>query len=101
MSRQVAKASRDPGEAGPSTSSAAAGDVFRSWQSELTVLFLRAGVPAPAAASYAALTLASVEGAMVLSRAEGDLARFDDVVDQLLDHVGPPHAARPPHPAAG
>jgi TetR/AcrR family transcriptional repressor of lmrAB and yxaGH operons len=76
----------------------AARDVFRSWRAELLGLYARAGVPPTRAAAYAGLTVATVEGALVLSRAEGDIALFDDVVDQLVEHVrrDPPDMSRAP-----
>jgi TetR/AcrR family transcriptional repressor of lmrAB and yxaGH operons len=62
----------------------AAGTVFRSWISQLQTLFEKAGVDPAEAPDLAAATLAAVEGAMVLSRATGDVALFDAVVEQLV-----------------
>lgn len=70
-----------------STPGSAARKVFRSWRRELDALFVRAGLSATAAAPLALTTLAAVEGAIVLSRAEGDIALFDQVVEQLVKHV--------------
>ena len=66
---------------------AAAADVFRAWLGELITLFARAGVDAVRAPGLAGITLAAVEGALVLSRATGDLATYDQVVEQLLTYV--------------
>ena len=66
---------------------AAAGEVFRSWISELSALFEQAGLDRRRARSLSVATLASVEGAMVLARATGDVQLFDDVVDRLVEDL--------------
>ena len=71
----------------PSAPHDAAGDVFRAWRGELLALFVQAGVSSTRAAACASLTVAAVEGALVLARAEGDIAVFDDVVEQVVEHV--------------
>ena len=65
----------------------AAAEVFRSWIAELQALFEQAGVERGEAHLLALSTLASVEGAMVLTRATGDLRLFDAVVERLVDQV--------------
>ncbi len=59
-----------------------AGGVFRAWTARLTELLARAGVTD--AASFATLMIAASEGAVVLARAEHDLAPFDAVHRRLL-----------------
>jgi AcrR family transcriptional regulator len=70
--------------AGPGTepSNAAAG-VLRAWRHELEALFATAGVSADRCSSLAALTVATVEGALVLARADVDVATFDAAVTEL------------------
>ncbi len=81
----VAAVTVEAGGAGPPGS--AAGEVFRSWRRELELLFVRAGSADSDAQSLAVLTLAGVEGALVLSRAEDDIAPFDAVVEALVASV--------------
>jgi hypothetical protein len=69
---------------GPSTAAAA---VFGSWRRELAALFATAGVPAARCTALAAVTVATVEGALVLARAEGDVAAFDAAVEELVGLV--------------
>jgi AcrR family transcriptional regulator len=68
--------------------SAAAAEVFRSWRRELELLFAAAGVEADRCASLAVVTVAAVEGALVLARADGDVATFDVAVEELVRLVG-------------
>ena len=63
-----------------------AGGVFRTWTNRLTELLRRAGVADPE--SFATLMIAASEGAVVLARAEHDLAPFDAVHRRLLTVVG-------------
>ncbi|MFX8137362.1 hypothetical protein ABTL00_19230, partial [Acinetobacter baumannii] len=44
--------------------------VFRAWRERLAQLLRRSGLPAAAAKRFATVMIASVEGAVVLSRAE-------------------------------
>jgi hypothetical protein len=69
--------------------SAAAAEVFRSWRRELEDLFAAAGVDAARSASLAVATVATVEGALVLARADGDVATFDTAVEELVRLVTP------------
>jgi AcrR family transcriptional regulator len=69
--------------------SAAAAEVFRSWRRELQELFSTAGVDAARCASLAVATVATVEGALVLARADGDVATFDAAVEELVRLVVP------------
>jgi AcrR family transcriptional regulator len=60
-----------------------AGSVFRAWSARLAELFVAGGRdPAPARA-LATLVIAASEGAVVLARAERDLAPFEAVAAQL------------------
>ena len=68
----------------------AAAKVLRSWRGELVALFVATGASAERAEALALLTLAGVEGALVLARAEGDVAPFDRVVDELVAAVRSP-----------
>jgi AcrR family transcriptional regulator len=69
---------------------AAAAEVFRSWRRELEDLFRAAGVPADRCASLAVATVATVEGALVLARADADVATFDLAVEELVRLVASP-----------
>jgi len=66
--------------------------VFRGWRRSLAELFERGGVEAGEAARFAALLIASCEGAVVMARAERSLDPFELVVTELLAQV-------PGHPA--
>lgn len=65
-------------------SSVAAAQVFSSWRRELEALFATAGVDAGRCPRLAATTVATVEGALVLARADGDVATFDLAVEELV-----------------
>ncbi|MCW2759439.1 MAG: hypothetical protein JWO46_3185 [Nocardioidaceae bacterium] len=59
--------------------------VFRAWRSRLAQLLADGGLDD--AESFAAILIASSEGAVVLARAEQDLAPFDLVSGELLRQV--------------
>ncbi|MEA2613254.1 MAG: TetR/AcrR family transcriptional regulator, lmrAB and yxaGH operons repressor [Chloroflexota bacterium] len=61
--------------------------VFRAWRGRLAELLEQGGLRADDAQRFAALLVASSEGAVVLARAEQSLEPFDLVADQLLDQV--------------
>jgi AcrR family transcriptional regulator len=61
--------------------------VFRTWRGRLAELLEQGGLRADDAQRFAALLVASSEGAVVLARAEQSLEPFDLVADQLLDQV--------------
>lgn len=67
--------------------SARAAAVFRNWRDLLAGLLHQGGLPAPQAGQFAVLLIASVEGAVVLSRAEQSLEPFELVAGQLMDQV--------------
>lgn len=61
-----------------------ASNVFREWRSHLATLFVQGGVEQTTAHGFAALLVASSEGAVVLSRAEQTLEPFELVSEQLI-----------------
>ena len=65
----------------------AAADVLRAWRAELRRLFAIAGVEEEQSARLATLTVATVEGALVLGRADADVGVFDTVVEELVRAV--------------
>jgi TetR/AcrR family transcriptional repressor of lmrAB and yxaGH operons len=67
--------------------------VFRAWRERLAELFRRGGLPADSARRFALVLIASIEGAVVLSRAEQSLEPFEIVAQQLLGEVRRLHGA--------
>lgn len=63
------------------------GNIFRTWTTLLTELFVAGGVPAEAAHRTATMTIAAVEGAVVLSRAQRSREPFDEVAGALVNWV--------------
>ena len=61
--------------------------VFRGWRRSLAGLLEQGGLPATDAARFAALLIASSEGAVVLSRAERSMEPFDLVAGQLVEEI--------------
>lgn len=61
--------------------------VFREWRGQLAELLEHGGMAPERAARFAALLVASSEGAVVLSRAERSMEPFDLVAEHLLDQV--------------
>jgi TetR/AcrR family transcriptional repressor of lmrAB and yxaGH operons len=61
--------------------------VFRTWRRRLAELLEQGGLRASDAERFAAVLVASSEGAVVLARAEQSLEPFDLVAEQLLDQV--------------
>lgn len=61
-----------------------AAGVFRAWSDLLTDLLRRGGAPREEASSFAVMMIASVEGAVALSRAERSLEPFEAVARQLI-----------------
>lgn len=64
-----------------------AGAVFRDWGEMLAGLLVDGGVDSESAPSLALLVIAATEGAVAVSRAEGDLQPFESVATQLLELV--------------
>jgi TetR/AcrR family transcriptional regulator, lmrAB and yxaGH operons repressor len=58
--------------------------VFRSWVAVLANQLETAGIPAQRAAGIAMITLASMEGALILCRAEGDVRPLDETAAELM-----------------
>ncbi|MBC3917123.1 TetR/AcrR family transcriptional regulator [Undibacterium sp. CY18W] len=61
--------------------------VFRTWRTCLADLLKRAGLPDDDARRFAMVLIASVEGAVVLSRAERSLEPFEAVAQQLVEQA--------------
>jgi AcrR family transcriptional regulator len=64
-----------------------AGSIFRAWRERLASLLVDGGCPAAQAPALAALTIAAMEGAVAMARAEADLGPFELAARQLLDVV--------------
>lgn len=62
---------------------AAAAEAFTGWERAVAASLTRTGVPAPEAASFATLTVAALEGALILCRARGDDEPLREVGAQL------------------
>ena len=63
------------------------GSIFRAWRVRLADMLVAGGVGAEEAARFAAMLIAASEGAVVLSRAEQDMAPFDLVASELLEQA--------------
>jgi len=72
-----------------------AGSVFVEWQGAVAGLFEQTGVPPDRAADLALLLLVSVEGALVVCRAERSLEPFDRVSALLVTVASDAGAAAP------
>jgi TetR/AcrR family transcriptional repressor of lmrAB and yxaGH operons len=57
---------------------------FRSWEAVLAGQLEQAGVPAQRARGIAIATLAGMEGALILCRAEGSAQPLDDIAEELM-----------------
>lgn len=64
-------------------------ETFRSWVAVLAGQLAAVGVPADRAAPIALATLAGMEGALILCRAEGSVEPLDAVSSELLRLVTP------------
>lgn len=60
---------------------------FRAWRGRLAVAFRRDGATEAQARRLATLVVASVEGAMILARADRDLAPLTDTAHELEAHL--------------
>jgi AcrR family transcriptional regulator len=67
---------------------ASADEVFKKWQHALALAFERSGAKRKDAVDFAAVCLASVEGAMILGRASGSDEVFNALSRQLKKIVG-------------
>lgn len=61
--------------------------VFRAWRERLTILLVQGGLGQESAHRFAMMLIASVEGAVVLSRAEQSMEPFEAVALHLLEEV--------------
>ncbi|MCU1556352.1 MAG: hypothetical protein JWN09_347 [Microbacteriaceae bacterium] len=61
--------------------------IFRAWRGRLAELFVHGGLGPDEASRFAAILVASSEGAVVLSRAERSMEPFDLVSEQLIEQV--------------
>jgi AcrR family transcriptional regulator len=65
----------------------AAGEAFSSWEREISRAFRRHGVPAARARSIATLLIASIEGGIVLARAQRSTRPLERVAEELRSTV--------------
>jgi AcrR family transcriptional regulator len=73
----------------------AASDAFRAWQQAVRDALVSMAVPAPRADRLAVLMISALEGAVVMARADRDIAPLDTVVAELaplLDSAAKPSA---------
>jgi TetR/AcrR family transcriptional repressor of lmrAB and yxaGH operons len=70
---------------------------FRSWVALLTEQLEAVGVPSDRAKPIALTTLAGMEGALILCRAEGNAKPLDTVAEELM-RLLPPETSRPGPP---
>jgi TetR/AcrR family transcriptional repressor of lmrAB and yxaGH operons len=59
-------------------------ETFRSWESVLAEQLAQAGVPEQRAKGIAIATLAGMEGALILCRAEGTVQPLDEIAQELV-----------------
>jgi TetR/AcrR family transcriptional repressor of lmrAB and yxaGH operons len=59
-------------------------ETFRSWEAVLAEQLEQAGLPARRARGIAVATLAGMEGALILCRAEGNVQPLDDIAEELM-----------------
>ena len=69
------------------TTRRAAADGFKRWEQLLTDALTSAGLPGSRAEATAVMFIASIEGALVLSRAEGTTRPLERTADQLRQHL--------------
>jgi hypothetical protein len=63
---------------------AAVGATFRSWSDLLAGQLVASGLPAQRARTIALAALAGMEGALILCRAERNVAPLDAVAEELM-----------------
>ena len=71
---------------------------FRSWAALLAEQLEAAGVPSRRAKPIARATLASMEGALILCRAEGNVKPLDAVAEELMRLLPPEKSGRRKRP---
>ncbi len=59
-------------------------ETFRSWEAVLAEQLEQADLPARRARGIAVATLAGMEGALILCRAEGNVQPLDDIAEELM-----------------
>jgi TetR/AcrR family transcriptional regulator, lmrAB and yxaGH operons repressor len=59
-------------------------ETFRSWEAVIADQLIDAGIPDRRARGIALATLAGMEGALILCRAEGSVQPLDDVAEELM-----------------
>ena len=59
-------------------------ETFRSWETVLAGQLEQTGIPARRARGISLATLAGMEGALILCRAEGTVQPLDDVAEELM-----------------
>lgn len=64
------------------------GQIFRDWTGILAELLTEAGVPSLRAGSLATLLVAGSEGAVIVARAQRDMAPFEQVAAELQALIG-------------
>lgn len=69
-------------------------ETFRSWMEVLVEQLRAVGVPRPRAAAIALSTVAGMEGALILCRAEGSSAPLETVARELMRLLPPPTTRR-------
>lgn len=84
----LAAAVEEPIDGGGDAARQAAGAAFSAWEQRLTRAFMDEGHAAARAQELATLLIASVEGAVAISRATRDIAAFDRVVQRLQSMLG-------------
>lgn len=65
----------------------AAAQVFRMWAETLSTLLVEGGVPESLGRGTAILLISAAEGAVLVSRAQGEIKPFDPAVAGLQAHV--------------
>jgi AcrR family transcriptional regulator len=65
----------------------AAGEAFSSWEKAISRAFRKHGVPAPRARSIATLLIASIEGGIVLARAQRSTRPLERIAEELHSTV--------------
>jgi len=85
----LAAAIEEPIDGGADDARQAAGRAFAGWERRLSQAFIAEGRGADDAQALATMLIASVEGAVAMSRATRDIAAFDRVVQQLQGMLHP------------
>lgn len=71
-------------EAESTSAYAAAAEAFTQWEKAVADMLIRQGIPSSRAMSTASLTIAAVEGAVVVARAQRSLQALDRVEAELV-----------------